>query len=221
MANKKPKFEDLPESTFGDMRRPVQTLRAQSEESKVIKRVNEQMKQLTNFIPPDDNNYFAAYKRALDKSGVEYVRKTDANGVDRYVIRNTKANQQKVDDLRRELDRQKARSMREIRQEVIQEVKQAGKKATKQEIDERLKFKKAYSELESNAEFVYSREGKSGSGKMSKILDKMRGYKRGEDPRGYERLVYELSQEVKKARAAERRQATAASKKKLDPNLPY
>lgn len=220
MANKKPHFEDLPESTFGDMRRPVQTLRAQSEESKVIKKVNEQMKQLTNFIPPDDNNYFAAYKRALDKSGVEYVRKTDANGVDRYVIRNTKANQQKVDDLRRELDRQKAKSMREIRQEAIQEVKQAGKKATKQEIDERLKFKKAYGELESNVEFVYSREGKKG-GKMSKILDKMCGYKRGEDPRGYERLVYELSREVKKARAAERRQATAASKKKLDPNLPY
>ena len=59
----------------------------------------------------------AAYKKALDKSGVEYTRKTDANGVDRYVIRNTKENREKVDALRRELDRNKARSMRDLRRE--------------------------------------------------------------------------------------------------------
>lgn len=231
---KKPKFEDLPESSFTNNLTAVPTsgsgsrrgvkmstspMREQSEESKVIKRVNEQMKQLSNYIPPDDNNYFAAYKKALDKSGVEYTRKTDANGIDRYVIRNTKENREKVDALRRELDRNKARSMRDLRREAIQEVKGAGKKVTEENIKERLKYKRAFAELESNADFVYAREGKNGGGKLSKIIDKMRGYSRKNDPSGYEKLVLELSEAVKKSRREERQQATRKSRIKTD--TPY
>ena len=101
MANKKPKSPKLPTSKFSTTKKSVPKTKTgaapvggrrtveQSEESKVIKRVNEQMKNLTNWIAPEDNNYISAYVRALDKSGVDYIIKTAPDGSDQYVIRNT------------------------------------------------------------------------------------------------------------------------------------
>lgn len=224
MANKKPKSPKLPTSKFSSTKKsvprtktgssPVKTQRTieQSEESKAIKRVNEQMKNLTNWIAPEDNNYIAAYVRALDKSGIDYIIKTAPDGSDRYVIRNTKENRQKVDALRSELHNQKARTMRDIRAQISRDLKKEGQKATKQAVEKELEYWKAYGRLESNASFAYGRKNTAAGKKMNDILAKMDETSRGANPKEYKDLVLQLDREVEAARRAERKTAYKASK---------
>lgn len=219
MANKKPKSAKLPTSKFRSTIKSVPKTktgaapaRAQSEESKVIKRVNEQMKNLTNWIAPEDNNYISAYVRALDKSGVDYVIKTAPDGSDRYVIRNTKENRQKVDALRSELNKQKARTMRDIRSQISSDLQKKGQKVTKEAVDKELEIWRAYGRLESNASFAYGRKGTPAGKRMNDILAKMDETSRGANPDEYNALVLELDREVDAARRAERKTAYKASR---------
>ena len=224
MANKKPKSPKLPTSKFTTTKKSVPKTKTgaapvggrrtveQSEESKVIKRVNEQMKNLTNWIAPEDNNYISAYVRALDKSGVDYVIKTAPDGSDQYVIRNTRENRQKVDALRAELNKQKARTMRDIRAQISSDLKSKGQKVTKQAVDKELEYWQAYGRLESNASFAYGRKGTPAGKRMNDILAKMDETSRGANPDEYREYVLQLDREVEAVRRAERKTAYKASK---------
>lgn len=233
MANKKPKSPKLPTSKFSSTKKtvpktktgaaPVGGRRAveQSEESKVIKRVNEQMKNLTDWIAPEDNNYISSYVRALDKSGIDYIIKTAPDGSDRYVIRNTKENRAKVDALRFELNKQKARTMRDIRAQISRDFKKEGQKVTKQNVDKELEYWRAYGRLESNASFAYGRKNTPTGKKMNDILAKMDETSRGANPKEYRELVLQLDREVEAVRRAERKTAYKASKIKTKGKTAY
>ena len=224
MANKKPKSAKLPTSKFHSTKKSVpqtktgapparaQHTDVQSEESKVIKRINEQMKNLTNWIAPEDNNYISAYIRALDKVGIDYKIITASDGSDRYVIRNTITNRLKVDALRSELHNQKARTMRDIRAQISRDLKKKGQKVTKEAVDRELEVWRAYGRLESNASFAYGRKGTPAGKRMNDILAKMDETSRGANPDEYNALVLELDREVDAARRAERKTAYKASK---------
>ena len=233
MANKKPKSPKLPTSKFSSTKKtvpktktgaaPVGGRRAveQSEESKVIKRVNEQMKNLTDWIAPEDNNYISSYVRALDKSGIDYIIKTAPDGSDRYVIRNTKENRAKVDALRFELNKQKARTMRDIRAQISRDFKKEGQKVTKQNVDKELEYWRAYGRLEGNASFAYGRKNTPTGKKMNDILAKMDETSRGANPKEYRELVLQLDREVEAVRRAERKTAYKASKIKTKGKTAY
>lgn len=224
MANKKPKSPKLPTSKFSTTKKSVPKTKTgaspvggrrtveQSEESKVIKRVNEQMKNLTDWIAPEDNNYISAYVRALDKSGIDYVIKTALDGTDRYVIRNTIENRLKVDALRAELHNQKARTMRDIRAQISRDLKKAGQKVTQQAVAKELEYWKAFGRLESNASFAYARKGTPAGKRMNDILAKMDETSRGANPDIYREYVLQLDREVEAVRRAERKTAYKASK---------
>lgn len=173
--------------------------REQSEESKLIKRINEQIKQLYKFIPSEDNNYLSSYYRAIDKTGLE----TSYNIVDGEkveVIRNTAANRAKAAVLMRELYARKARSMREIREVAKKAVKEKGLKVTKQNIENQLSIMSAYASLESNLDFVY----KSGDPDLIQLVDDMAYNKRAGRMEDHAKLALQLADEVRMTRQKER-----------------
>lgn len=173
--------------------------REQSEQSKLIKRINEQIKQLYKFIPSEDNNYLSAYYRAIDSAGLE-TSYNIVNGEKVEVIRNTAANREKAAVLMRQLHDRKARSMREIREAAKQAVKERGLKPTKQNIEKQLAVMSAYASLESNLDFVY----KSGDPKLTRLVDTMADYKRLGHMDDHADLALQLADEVRHARQEER-----------------
>ncbi len=173
--------------------------REQSEQSKLIKRVNEQIKQLYKFIPSEDNNYLSAYYRAIDNAGLE-TSYNIVNGEKVEVIRNTAANRDKAAVLMRELHDRKARSMREVREMAKQTVKDKGLKSTKRNIENQLAIMSAYASLESNLDFVY----KLGDPELIRLVDDMALSKRSGRNEDHASLVLQLADEVRRAKQEER-----------------
>lgn len=173
--------------------------RDQSEQSKLIKRINEQIKQLYKFIPSEDNNYLSAYYRAIDNAGLE-TSYNIVNGEKVEVIRNTAANREKAAILMRELHDRKSRSMREIREAAKKAVKERGQKVTKQNIESQLAVMSAYASLESNLDFVY----KSGDPDLIQLVDEMAYNKRSGRMEDHAKLALQLANEVRMARQEER-----------------
>ena len=173
--------------------------REQSEQSKLIKRINEQIKQLCKFIPYEDNNYLSPYYRAIDNAGLE-TSYNIVNGEKVEVIRNTAANREKAAVLMRELHDRKARSMREIREAAKKAIKEKGQKVTKQNIESQLAVMSAYASLESNLDFVY----KSGDPDLIQLVDDMAYNKRAGRMEDHASLALQLADEVRKAKQEER-----------------
>lgn len=173
--------------------------REQTEQSKLIKRVNEQIKQLYKFIPSEDNNYLSAYYRAIDNAGLE-TSYNIVNGEKVEVIRNTAANREKAAAFMRELHDRKARSMREIREAAKKAVKEKGQKATKQNIESQLAIMSAYASLESNLDFVY----KSGDPDLIRLVDDMAYDRRAGHMEDHARFALQLADEVRRAKQEER-----------------
>lgn len=216
MATKKPKFYDLPESEFNTdtygipetsmsnkapyMKRPS----IQTEESKAIKRINENLKSLYNYIPGTDNNYISAYKRAFKDAGIETTKKR-INGEEVLTIRNTKENREKVDKLRRALSDEGAKTMTDIRKEARQELKAKGRKATQSNIDEELKTKRSYARLDTNLDLVYkNKETDSTAANLYKMI---KGLSRGKYKENYDAVVRAIDDYASTKRANERKTA--------------
>ena len=230
---RKPLFKELEESTFDQSgsasysdrapsSRPSLRVRAgDSEEGKWIKRTNEQLKGVYGFVDQEDNKYISAWERVFEKAGlkenVDFVRKTK-NGVDVPYLRNTRENRKKVDELRKIIHQENARSMKSIRDQAIRELKEEGRKATKQNIDDKLDEMKSYATLESNADFIYKQEER-GNYKYSHYTDKLRGLS-AQDPE-FKKVVRDMAKDIKKARERERRTAQSTltpRKKRLNEN---
>ena len=227
MATKKPKFYDLPESEFNNdtygipetstpnkapyIKRPS----LQTEESKTIKRINENLKSLYNYIPGTDNNYISAYKRAFKNAGIETTKKR-INGEEVLTIRNTKENREKVDKLRRALSDEGARTMTDIRKEARQELKAKGLKATKENIDEELQTKKSYATLNTNLDMIYKNKGSDSS--AANLYKMIKGLSRGKYKDNYDAVVRAIDNYVSGQRQQER---NTANKRILNEREPY
>lgn len=227
MASKKPKFYELPESDFNTtadsvegrksqsknprMRRPT----LQSEESKAIKRINENMRSLYNYIPGTDNNYIAAYKRAFRDAGIETTKKR-INGEEVLTIRNTKENREKVDALRRALSDEGAKTMSDIRKEARSELKAKGRKVTQSNIDEELKTKRSYARIDTNLDIVYKyKETDSTAANLYKMI---KGLSRGKYKDNYDAVVRAIDDYATTKRANER---GMAQRRILNEREPY
>lgn len=227
MASKEPKFFELPESDFNTtadtvegqagkssaprMRRPSM----QSLESKAIKRINENMKSLYNYIPGTDNNYISAYKRAFKDAGIETMKKR-INGEEVLTIRNTKENREKVDALRRALSDEGAKTMTDIRKEARSELKAKGRKATQSNIDEELKTKRSYARIDTNLDIVYKyKETDSTAANLYKMI---KGLSRGKYKDNYDAVVRAIDDYAVTKRANER---GMAQRRILNEREPY
>ena len=224
---RKPKFSELPESEFQNDIIPVEsssssagspTVRArkpssQSEESKYIKRINENVKALYNYIPGEDNNYISGYIKAFKAAGVETTKKI-VNGYTVEVVRNTKENREKAADLMKALYEENVKSMSDIRKTAIRHLREQGLKATKSNIDYELETMSSYATLESNLTFAYNAKA-SGSRRFQKYVDRLRGASRKADPRAYDQAVRDLAAAVGKEREKERRKAYSQAGKIL------
>lgn len=227
MASKKPKFYELPESDFNTtadsvegrtgkssaprMRRPS----IQTEESKAIKRINENMRSLYNYIPGTDNNYIAAYKRAFKDAGIETTKKR-INGEEVLTIRNTKENREKVDELRRALSDEGAKTMSDIRKEARSELKAKGRKATQSNIDEELKIKRSYARIDTNLDIIYKyKETDSTAANLYKMI---KGLSRGKYKDNYDAVVLAIDDYAVTKRANER---GMAQRRILNEREPY
>lgn len=227
MASKKPKFYELPESDFNTtadsvegrksqsknprMRRPTM----QSEESKAIKRINENMRSLYNYIPGTDNNYLSAYKRAFRDAGIETTKKR-INGEEVLTIRNTKENREKVDALRRALSDEGAKTMSDIRKEARSELKAKGRKTTQSNIDEELKTKRSYARIDTNLDIVYKyKETDSTAANLYKMI---KGLSRGKYKDNYDAVVRAIDDYAVTKRTNER---GMAQRRILNEREPY
>lgn len=227
MATKKPKFYDLPESEFSNdtngipeasttnkapyIKRPSM----QTEESKAIKRINENLKSLYNYIPGTDNNYISAYKRAFKDAGIETTKKR-INGEEVLTIRNTKENRKKVDALRRALSDEGAKTMIDIRKEARQELKAKGHKASQSNIDEELKTKRSYARLDNNLDLVY--KNKETDPTAANLYKMIKGLSRGKYKDNYDAVVRAIDDYASTKRANERK---TAQRRILNEREPY
>ena len=109
----------------------------QSEESKAIKRLNERLKEIDKLTEPgQDNPLITRYSRELRESGIEF---TKDEGTNRYRIRNTKANREKIGALEAKLsNKERFKTAGEYKKHVRSQLKKEGKKPTAQAVKARI-----------------------------------------------------------------------------------
>lgn len=125
----------------------------QSDASKLIKRVNERIAQLSR-LQKTDNPYITAYSRAIHELGLEFTKDTGSN---RYRIKNTTENRRKAEELDRKLKQYHARTVADIKQKTKTELrKEAETLAAKKPPKERKKFIREYTSKSAVQERVSS-----------------------------------------------------------------
>lgn len=112
----------------------------QSEESKYIKRINEQLAEVSRLAKDDtENPLITAWSRAIRESGLEFSKE----GM-RYKIRNTKENQKKVEKLQRGISKYQPQTAGEYKKKIKKELKEEAKKTAKRFFPKDEKKQKAY-----------------------------------------------------------------------------
>ena len=128
----------------------------QTNESRAIKALNQQIIELAKWSNVNENPEIAKVIKAALNTGIEFAEKTSSKGINTLVIRNTRENQKKIDALRSQLSSLKFKTKADLRTETIKELKSEGKKATPQNIKQRLQDKSAINRFESNLDFYYN-----------------------------------------------------------------
>lgn len=130
----------------------------QSEESKAIKRLNERLKEIDKLTDPgQDNPLITRYSRALRESGIEF---TKDEGTNRYRIRNTKENREKIGALEAKLsNKERFATAGEYKKKVRQQLKKEGKKSTAQAVKARVKEIAEGSKIQSMLTVIYTETG--------------------------------------------------------------
>ena len=130
----------------------------QSEASKAIKRLNEQLKEIDKLTAPgQDNPLITRYSRALRESGIEFTKDKDTN---RYRIRNTKANREKIRALESKLsDKKRFQTAGEYKKQVRAQLKKEGKKPTAQAVKARISEIAEGSKIQSMLNVIYTETG--------------------------------------------------------------
>ena len=131
----------------------------QSEESKAIKRLNERLKEIDKLTEPgQDNPLITRYSRELRESGIEF---TKDKGTNRYRIRNTKANREKIGALEAKLsNKERFQTAGEYKKHVRAQLKKEGKKPTAQAVKARIKEIAEGAKIESMLTVIYTETGR-------------------------------------------------------------
>lgn len=105
-------------------------LKKQSEESKYIKRINEQMADVFEKLAHEEyeNPLASAWSRAIRESGVEF---TQDLGTGRYRIKNTSFNRELVNELQRTIAKYNPKTIGEYKKEIKKELEKEAKTITK------------------------------------------------------------------------------------------
>ena len=110
-------------------------MRAQSEEQKFIKRINEQLADISRISNISEQNpLVAAWSRAIRESGLDF---TKDKGTARYRIKNTAENREKVVNLMRTIDKYKPQTAGEYRKKIKEELTAEAKKKLAAEVERR------------------------------------------------------------------------------------
>ena len=130
----------------------------QSEESKAIKRLNERLKEIDKLTEPgQDNPLITRYSRELRESGIEF---TKDKGTNRYRIRNTKENREKIGALESKLsDKKSYATAGEYKKHVRAQLKKEGKKPTAQAVKARISEIAEGSKIQSMLNVIYTETG--------------------------------------------------------------
>ena len=130
----------------------------QSEESKAIKRLNERLKEIDKLTAPgQDNPLIARYSRALRESGIEF---TKDKGTNRYRIRNTKENREKIGALEAKLSNKKRfQTAGEYKKQVRAQLKKEGKKPTAKAVKARISEIAEGAKIQSMLTVIYTETG--------------------------------------------------------------
>lgn len=132
---------------------------AQKEAQKFIKKINQRLAEVANYMGFDSNET-VAYKKALDKAGVSYdFKQTKTAPQGTFVIANTAENREKVNALKKNLVNQKVKTKGDIKFEYKKKISEREKKPLKEvtqaEIEEEHRVAKAWNNLTSNLDILY------------------------------------------------------------------
>ena len=135
----------------------------QSEASKVIKRLNERLKEIDKLTEPgQDNPLITRYSRELRESGLEF---TKDEGTNRYRIRNTKANREKIGALEAKLSNKKRfKTAGEYKKQVRAQLKKEGKEPTAQAVKARISEIAEGAKIQNMLTVIYTETGDRGLG---------------------------------------------------------
>ena len=130
----------------------------QSEESKAIKRLNERLKEIDKLTAPrQDNPLITRYSRELRESGIEF---TKDKGTNRYRIRNTKENREKIGALEAKLsNKERFKTAGEYKKHVRSQLKKEGKKPTAKAVKARITEIAEGAKIQSMLTVIYTETG--------------------------------------------------------------
>ena len=135
----------------------------QSEESKAIKRLNERLKEIDKLTEPgQDNPLITRYSRALRESGIEF---TKDEGTNRYRIRNTKENREKIGALEAKLsNKERFMTAGEYKKHVRTQLTKEGKKPTAKAVKARISEIAEGAKIQNMLTVIYTETGDRGLG---------------------------------------------------------
>lgn len=130
----------------------------QSEESKAIKRLNERLKEIDRLTAPgEENPLITRYSRELRESGIEF---TKDKGTNRYRIKNSKANREKIGALEAKLSNKKRfLTAGEYKKRVRKQLKSEGKNPTKENVKARIKEIVEGEKIQNMLNVIYTETG--------------------------------------------------------------
>lgn len=105
-------------------------IRQQSEKSKLIKRLNQQLKEVSEVVSEGENHLLARWSRALRESGLAY---SQDKGTGRYRIENTAENRENITDLQRTIEKYKPQTVREYKKEIRAELREEAEQIAERE----------------------------------------------------------------------------------------
>ena len=130
----------------------------QSAESKAIKRLNERLKEIDKLTEPgQDNPLITRYSRELRESGIEF---TKDKGTNRYRIKNSKANREKIGALEAKLSNKKRfLTAGEYKKRVRKQLKSEGKNPTKENVKARIQEIVEGEKIQNMLNVIYTETG--------------------------------------------------------------
>lgn len=181
---------------------------AQKEAQKFIKKINQRLAEVANYMGFDSNEV-VAYKKALDKAGVSYdFKQTKTAPQGTFVTANTAENREKVNALKKNLVNQKVKTKGDIKFEYKKKISEREKKPLKEvtqaEIEEEHRGAKAWNNLTSNLDILYRvQNDPQYSNILEEFIEKRKG-KRKEELSELNDIVKRIDEEANRVELEEK-----------------
>lgn len=181
---------------------------AQKEAQKYIKKINQRLAEVANYMNFDSNEV-AAYKQALDRAGVSYdFKQTKTAPQGTFVIANTAENRDKVTALKKSLANQKVKTKGDIKFEYKKKISEREKKplkeVTQEEIEEEHRCAKAWDNLTSNLDILYRVQNDPQYSKILEDFIEKREGKRTEELSELNDIVKRIDKAANRAKLEEK-----------------